>query len=53
MRIVIDLRVDDDGRPVGTIRMLERLFEERFADWLDLLRVLETCVHQVYGESSP
>lgn len=53
MRVVIDLRADADGRPTGTIRPEEQLPEERFADWLDLLRALETCVNHLHKENPP
>jgi hypothetical protein len=51
MRVLIDLRADADGRPVGTICLDEQPPEE-FADWLDLLRVLEACVNHLHEENS-
>jgi hypothetical protein len=50
MRLLIDLEPDLAGRPVGTVRPVAtvRLDDdaavESFADWLDLLRVLETFI---------
>ena len=50
MRVVIDLGVDADGRPVGTIRVEEQL-PEHFADWFGLLRVLEACIGHLHEEN--
>jgi hypothetical protein len=46
MRLVIDLRPDTHGRPVGTVRIDKTPKPEPFSDWLDLLRVLEACIEQ-------
>jgi hypothetical protein len=43
-RLVLDLRVDADGRPFGSVRLGERPDDEPFRDWLDLLRLLEARI---------
>jgi hypothetical protein len=50
MRLLIDVEVDPAGRPIGTVRPAVTVRPdgdvtvESFADWLDLLRVLETFI---------
>jgi hypothetical protein len=47
MRLVVDLDIDRGGRPVGTVRLDQPPGEHHFADWLELLRVLESCIHDI------
>lgn len=44
MRLLIDLTTDRDGRPVGTFAVAGEHRAVEFADWLDLLRLLERCI---------
>jgi hypothetical protein len=56
VRVVIHLDTDQAGRPVGLL-CAETAPQERFSDWLDLLRVLEGCIqrarHTTPSEGAP
>jgi hypothetical protein len=59
VRVVIHLDTDPAGRPVGVL-CAETAPQERFSDWLDLLRVLEGCIqrarhttHSDHSEGAP
>jgi hypothetical protein len=45
MRLLIDLDTDAAGRPVGKM-WSEPTGDCNFADWLDLLRLLERCIER-------
>lgn len=47
MRVIIDLDTDDTGRPAGNARA-EGSTEQAFADWLELLRILEVCIDDAH-----
>jgi hypothetical protein len=53
MRLVVDFDADGGGRPVGTVRVDERPEGQPFADWLELLRILESCIHDIESRTRP
>jgi len=45
--VIINLDTDDAGRPAGTARA-KGASEQAFADWLELLRILEICINDAH-----
>ena len=41
MRIIVDIELDEDGRPTGTVRVADRTDEGTFSGNMEFLAVIE------------
>jgi hypothetical protein len=51
MHLVVDLSTDSEGRPVGTLHVVDRA-SEPFTDWLELLHLIDRCVDEEREENT-